>query len=178
MEAAVRTCCSTQVILTICQYSQENSVMESLFKKVALKFFIKKRLQHRYFPVTNAKFLRTAFVIEHQWLFSIWPYYILWMIYELITFSVYTMSYGHVSTVTDLQLWINQYKKENDKQKCLLMIFFNFCSWKCSSRKRSSVYFTHVVVVLQILWFLLSLPINCITSVWITRKKSWLDQVS
>ena len=38
--------------------------------KVALKFFIKKRLQRKYFPVDIAKFLRTAFVIEHWWLLS------------------------------------------------------------------------------------------------------------
>ena len=32
--------------------------------------FIKKRLQHRCFPVNIAKFLRTAFFIEHlPWLF-------------------------------------------------------------------------------------------------------------
>ena len=29
--------------------------------------FIKKRLQHRCFPVNIAKFLRTAFFIEHLW---------------------------------------------------------------------------------------------------------------
>ena len=40
-------------------------LLELLFKKVALKFFIKKRLQQRYFPVNIAKILRTAFVIEH-----------------------------------------------------------------------------------------------------------------
>ena len=37
--------------------------------------YIKKRLQHRYFPVNIAKVLRTAFFIEHIWsmlLNSIW----------------------------------------------------------------------------------------------------------
>ena len=33
--------------------------------KVALKFFIKKRLQRKYFPVDIVKFLRTVFAIEH-----------------------------------------------------------------------------------------------------------------
>ena len=33
------------------------------------------------------EFLRTAFVIEHRWLLLTWPYFILWMINELITFS-------------------------------------------------------------------------------------------
>ena len=45
---------------------------EFLFNKVAdLRAcnFIKKRLQHRYFPVKFAKFLRTPFFTEHlQWL--------------------------------------------------------------------------------------------------------------
>ena len=31
--------------------------------------FVKKRLQHSYFPVDIAKFLRTAFSTEHWWLF-------------------------------------------------------------------------------------------------------------
>ena len=64
IEAAVCRPSSTQVILKIPQYAQG-----------ALKFLIQKRLQHSYFPVNIAKFLRTAFVIEHQWLFSTWPYY-------------------------------------------------------------------------------------------------------
>ena len=66
VEAAVCRCSSKQVILKIPQYSQESTVFESLCNKVALKFFIKKRLQHRYFPVNIAKILRTAFVIKHQ----------------------------------------------------------------------------------------------------------------
>ena len=52
------------------------------------KFFIKKRLQRKYFPVDIAKFLRTAFVIEHWWLLSTWPYYIL----LVIAFSSCAMS--------------------------------------------------------------------------------------
>ena len=47
-------------------------MLETLFNKVAeLKAcnFIKKRLQHRYFPVNIAKLLRAAFFIEHiRWL--------------------------------------------------------------------------------------------------------------
>ena len=38
--------------------------------KFALKFSIKKKLQRRYFPVNIAKFLRSAFVIEHRWMLS------------------------------------------------------------------------------------------------------------
>ena len=48
-------------------------VLESLFNKISgLKVcnFIRKKLQHRCFPVNIAKFLRTAFSIEDlQWLF-------------------------------------------------------------------------------------------------------------
>ena len=46
------------------------SALESLFKKVASLNacnFIKKSLQHRYFPVNIAKFLRKSFFIEHLW---------------------------------------------------------------------------------------------------------------
>ena len=43
------------------------------FNKVAPSLF-KKRLQHRFFPVNTAKFLRTAFFIEHLWwLLSTFP---------------------------------------------------------------------------------------------------------
>ena len=47
--------------LNILQYPQEIPVLESLFKKVAglkARNFIKKRHQHRCFPVNIAKFLR------------------------------------------------------------------------------------------------------------------------
>ena len=37
----------------------------SLFLIKLIKFFIKKRLQHKSFPVTFAKFLRTPFFTEH-----------------------------------------------------------------------------------------------------------------
>ena len=79
IDAAVRRYSSKQVILKI-------------FDKVVLKFFIKKRLQHRNFPVNIRKFLETAFVIDHRSLLSTWPYYILSMINELIAFSSYAMS--------------------------------------------------------------------------------------
>ena len=50
-----------------CNIQKKTPVLESLFNKVALKLFIKKRVQHSYFPVNIAKFLRTAFAIEHGW---------------------------------------------------------------------------------------------------------------
>ena len=52
-------------ILKISQYSQESTCVGSLYNKVAgVKAcnFIKKKLQHRCFPVSIAKFLRTVFV--------------------------------------------------------------------------------------------------------------------
>ena len=52
-----------QVILKSRSIHWKTPVLESLFNKAGLKFFIQKKLQHRYFPVNVAKFLRTAFVI-------------------------------------------------------------------------------------------------------------------
>ena len=47
---------------------RETTVLESLFSKAtfikACKF-VKKRIQHRCFPVNIVKFLRTAFFVEH-----------------------------------------------------------------------------------------------------------------
>ena len=51
-------------LLKIRHIYKKTPVLESLFNKVALKFFIEKRLQRRYFPVKIAKFLRTVFVIR------------------------------------------------------------------------------------------------------------------
>ena len=53
-----------------CNIHRKTPVLESLFNKaVGLQScdFIKKRLRHRCFPVNIAKFLRTAFFIEHLW---------------------------------------------------------------------------------------------------------------
>ena len=62
-EAIVRRCFLKKVFLRISQNLQENTCLESPFKNVAEAWnFIKKRLQHRYFPVNIAKFLRTAFL--------------------------------------------------------------------------------------------------------------------
>ena len=81
---------------------KKTPVLESLFKKVALKFFIKNRLKHRYFHMNIAKFFRTDFVIEHRWLPSTLPYYIRRMIYGLIAFSLCAMSYARVSIIPNL----------------------------------------------------------------------------
>ena len=52
-------------VLTVCYIQRKTTVLESLFSKVvsleAYKF-IKKRLQHRYFPVNIANFLRKFYL--------------------------------------------------------------------------------------------------------------------
>ena len=50
-----------------CNIQKKTPVLESLFNKVALKLFIKKRFQHSYFPVNIVKFLRTVFALEYGW---------------------------------------------------------------------------------------------------------------
>ena len=69
-EAAVRRCSSKQVSLKILQYSQQNTVLESLFDKAAnLKGcnLIKKRLQHMCFPLSSFLY-RTSLMVasDHQ----------------------------------------------------------------------------------------------------------------
>ena len=58
--------------LEVWNIHRKTSVLESLFSKVvSLEAWnvIKKRLQHRCFPVNIAKFLRTVFFIEYlRWL--------------------------------------------------------------------------------------------------------------
>ena len=71
-EAVLRRCTSEQVFLKIWQCSQKNTCFGAFFNKYpGLKAcnFIKKRLQHRCFPVKFAKLLRTPFFTEHiRWL--------------------------------------------------------------------------------------------------------------
>ena len=63
-------------------------MLDSLFKKVEARKSIKRRLQHRRFPVDIAKFLGTAFSLEQLWwlllelrlIFTLW--YITLKIYE------------------------------------------------------------------------------------------------
>ena len=58
-----RRCSIKKMFLKISLYPQETSLRESLFKRVAgLKacIFIKKKLQHRWFPVNISKFLRLS----------------------------------------------------------------------------------------------------------------------
>ena len=56
-----RRCSVKKVFLKVSQVSQKTPVLESLFNKVTgfQVNYIKKRIQHRCFPVNNAKFLRT-----------------------------------------------------------------------------------------------------------------------
>ena len=72
-------------VLKIFQHSQKTPVLEFLFKKVAgfeARKSIKRRLQHRFFPVNIAKFLKTAFSIEQLWwlLLELRHFFILWYI--------------------------------------------------------------------------------------------------
>ena len=55
-------------LLKIWQYLQKKQqpVLGSLFSEVALKFFIKKRPQHKYFTVNIAKFLGKVIFIKHR----------------------------------------------------------------------------------------------------------------
>ena len=77
LEAAIQSCSVEEVFLENSPNSQENICARvSFLIKLQPKAcnVIKKRLQHRYFHVNVAKFLRTAFLIEHLWwllLFSI-----------------------------------------------------------------------------------------------------------
>ena len=67
-EAVICRYCSKQVFLNVLQTSQESTcVGVSFYKSCRLKAcnFIKKRLQHRCFPVKFTKFLRTPLLTEH-----------------------------------------------------------------------------------------------------------------
>ena len=55
--------------MKFCNIHKKTAVLKSLFNKVAMKFFIEKKLRHRYFPVSIAKTLRKAFVIKQRWQF-------------------------------------------------------------------------------------------------------------
>ena len=61
------------ILYSIFNIQRKTPVFESLFNTVAKACnFIKKRHQHRCFPVNIVKFLRKAFFIEHlQWLLLI-----------------------------------------------------------------------------------------------------------
>ena len=64
-------CSSDQVFLKFSQISQEKSSVGVSFQENYLSEkvcnFIKKRLQHRCFPVKFSKFLRKFFSTEHLW---------------------------------------------------------------------------------------------------------------
>ena len=63
-------------------------MLESLFNKVALKLFIKKKLQDRHIPVNIAKFLSAAFLRTPVAAFDLPLIYT----FELIAFSSRAMS--------------------------------------------------------------------------------------
>ena len=62
---AVRRCSFKESFLKISQYSKESTCAGVFFNEAAglqACNFIKKRLQHTYFPVNIAKFLKTPFL--------------------------------------------------------------------------------------------------------------------
>ena len=61
------------------------------------------------------------------------------MIYEFIAFSSCVMSLAPASIITNLQLEINRFKRENDKQKWFYFIFVN--------ESEQNVVVVYVVVV-------------------------------
>ena len=63
-EAAVRRCSSKRLLLKIHNIQRKAPELRSLFNKVA---GLKKRLQHRCFPMNISKFLRTPIFMEHPW---------------------------------------------------------------------------------------------------------------
>ena len=58
----------TGILVLFRNIHKKTAVLESLLNKFALKFFIKKRLQHSYFLVNIGNVLRTNLVIEDWWL--------------------------------------------------------------------------------------------------------------
>ena len=64
-KAVDQRCSVKKVFLEFSQNSQEKHLCQSLFNKVA--GLLKRRIEHRCFPVNFAKFLRTPFFIEHLW---------------------------------------------------------------------------------------------------------------
>ena len=129
--------------------------------------FIKKRFQHRYFPVNIVTFLKRVFVIKAQWLLLIWPSYILWMINELIALSSCAMSQARVSIIINLQLQINRYK--------LKIINKNVSKWFSFIFILESIYFHMLLYKYN---YILSLHINVIKFIWTTRTNSGLNEVS
>ena len=71
-DAAIAGVLQKMVFLKVRKFHSKASVSDSLFHKVAgfqACYFIKKRLQHRYFPVKFPKFLRMPSFTEHiRWL--------------------------------------------------------------------------------------------------------------
>ena len=90
-KAAVRKCFSKQLVLQITISTGDICVGVSFRKVAGLKAcnFTKKRPKHGSFPLNIAKFLRTAFFIEHlRWLLlTVLPHYskVTWGVCSLIS---------------------------------------------------------------------------------------------
>ena len=102
--------------------------MESRFDKVAtLKScnFIKKRLQHRCFPVNIAKFLRTVFFIEHHWWLLLFSAYIPHLAHLSCFINV---NFSHISANSILnQLICNKFILIVHKLDCISLRYEEVC---------------------------------------------------
>ena len=69
------------------------------------------------------------------------------MINEFIAFSSCAMSLAPVFNIKNIQLQINRYKRENDKQKCILMLSLRFVLESmhsiCCCSITNTIYFSH-----------------------------------
>ena len=106
-------CFFNNEIWALCVYSQKQPFADVHQKKCALNFrnihrktpvlesrvcnFIKKRLQHRCFPVINAKFLRKVLFIEHFWWLLIHTSFERWYIRTLFLSITWTCDITMIS---------------------------------------------------------------------------------
>ena len=61
--AAIRRCSSKQLLLNLAKLTEKYLCIAQIFCRPATS--LKKRIQHKCFPASFAKFSRTAFLIEH-----------------------------------------------------------------------------------------------------------------
>ena len=98
-----------KLFLKISQYSQENTVFESLFNQftgLQASNFIKKRFQHKYFSVNIAKFLKTV---------------ILKKICEQLLLNNVKQNYSSMKTVKQV-LNVSQHSQENTFTRAFFLI--------------------------------------------------------
>ena len=86
-----------------------------------------------------AKFLRIAFVTEHRWLLSTWPYYMPWLINELIAFS----SWAIIDSMSILRRYV---EKNIDEFSRRFNVFF-LCNFDRQNILAVSTYFFYVILI-------------------------------